>query len=85
MLLLNDRYDANWRVYLDGKPTALLRANYLMRAVAVPPNEHQVEFRFEPEIRPLYVSLAVCVLAVLLCAALVLVREGEGPPQTGKV
>src|SRR5262249_60472105 len=36
ILLLNDRYDPNWKVRVDGKPELLLRCNYLMRGVAVP-------------------------------------------------
>ena len=33
VLLLNDRYDPNWKVSVDGKPETLLRCNYLMRGV----------------------------------------------------
>ena len=33
VLLLNDKYDPNWRVTVDGKPAELLRCNYIMRGV----------------------------------------------------
>ena len=33
VLLLNDKFDANWRVTVDGKPAELLRCNFIMRGV----------------------------------------------------
>jgi hypothetical protein len=72
VLLLNDRFDPNWKVSVDGKPATLLRCNYLMRGVQVPPGEHVVEFRFAPPINTLYISLAVVALGLGLCGFLAL-------------
>ena len=36
-VLINDAYDPDWQVRIDGQPTPLLRADYLLRAIAVPP------------------------------------------------
>ena len=70
VLLLNDKYDPNWQVTVDGQPAALLRCNYLMRGVQVPKGEHRVEFHFRPPINSLYVSLAAIALGgVLLVVA----------------
>ncbi|MGH7992361.1 MAG: hypothetical protein ACREDQ_02520, partial [Limisphaerales bacterium] len=33
VLLLNDKYDPNWHVFVDGKPASLLRCNFIMRGV----------------------------------------------------
>ncbi len=66
MLLLNDRFDPNWKVSVDGKPETLLRCNYLMRGVYLPPGAHTVEFRFQPPVGPLYVSLAAIGVGLLL-------------------
>jgi hypothetical protein len=49
VLLLNDKHSPKWHVYIDGKETELLRCNYLMRGVVVPPGKHEVTFRFEPK------------------------------------
>jgi hypothetical protein len=57
VLLLNERTAPAWRVWVDDKPAALLRCNYLMRGVYLPPGQHTVEFRFEQSLRPLYISL----------------------------
>ena len=47
VLLLNDRFDPQWKVMVDGRMAALLRCNYLMRGVAVPAGEHTVRFSFQ--------------------------------------
>jgi hypothetical protein len=35
VLVLNDRYDPNWRVTIDGQPAPLLRCNFIMRGVSL--------------------------------------------------
>jgi hypothetical protein len=68
ILILNDKHHPEWKVLVDGKPAALLRANYLMRGVQLPAGEHRVEFRFDPATPSLYVSftgLALGLAAVL--------------------
>lgn len=75
ILLLNDKYDPNWRVWVDGQPATLLRCNFIMRGVQIPPGEHQVEFRFTPSLTGLYVSLAALLLGVALLGYLVCVPE----------
>ena len=55
VFLLNDKYDPNWRVTVDGKPANLLRCNYIMRGVYLPAGPHTIEFRFSlPEQVTLY-------------------------------
>ncbi len=65
VLLLNDRFDPDWQVWVDGKPQALLRCNFIMRGVFLPRGAHLVEFRFRPPVKLFYVSLG-CVAAGLL-------------------
>ena len=48
LLVLSDLYYPGWRAELDGRPAPILRANYLMRAVAVPAGRHTVGFLYEP-------------------------------------
>jgi hypothetical protein len=47
-LVLRDTWAKGWTVRLDGEPAALLRADYLFRAVRVGPGTHRVEFRYGP-------------------------------------
>jgi hypothetical protein len=46
VLLLNDRFDPQWSVTVDGKPATLLRCNYIMRGVQLDPGPHTVRFSF---------------------------------------
>jgi hypothetical protein len=68
VFLLNDKYHPDWRATLNGQPATIHRANFLMRAVHLPPGEHQVEFLYRPGTVALYISLAGIVVALGLCA-----------------
>lgn len=39
-------YDGSWSLTIDGEPADLLRVNYLLRAVVVPPGQHEIEMKF---------------------------------------
>ena len=58
VLLLNDHWSPNWRVTVNGQPAELLRCNFVMRGVRLPPGQHDIVFRFQPPNTWLYVSLA---------------------------
>jgi hypothetical protein len=70
VLLLNDRFDPNWRVFVDGKQAELLRCNYIMRGVFLQPGTHTVEFHFSVPHDPLYVTLTAMGVGILLCVFL---------------
>ena len=70
VLLLNDKYDPNWRVLVDGKRSELFRANYIMRGVFLPAGAHTVEFEFSLPHKPLYVSVIFVFLAIVLSGVL---------------
>jgi hypothetical protein len=71
VLLLNDKFDPNWRVTVDGKPAALLRCNFIMRGVYLTPGAHKVEFQFKLPNGPLYVTLTAIAVGVFLLGLLV--------------
>jgi hypothetical protein len=68
VLLLNDKHHPDWQASLDGQPAEILRANFLMRGLAVPPGRHLVEFRYRPSVATWYVSLAAVLAGLGLCA-----------------
>jgi hypothetical protein len=78
VLLLNDRYDGNWRVSVDGQPAQLLRCNFITRGVYVPPGHHTVVWEFE--VRPVgfYLTLGSVCLGLLLCAFLAVTSRKGG-------
>ena len=59
-----------WKVYIDGKPVdgALMKANYLLRAVKVPQGDHTLEMKFEPT--SYYTGLNIARIGSLLLALL---------------
>ncbi len=79
ILLLNDHFDPNWRVSVDGKSAELLRCNYIMRGVYLTPGSHTVEFQYSQPNPPLYVTLTTMVLGVLLCGFLVSLTRKRPP------
>ena len=80
VLLLNDRYDPNWKVRVDGKPETVLRCNYIMRGVYLTPGAHTVEFHFQPPVGPLYVSLAGTGVGLLVLGFVLVTARGSNVP-----
>jgi hypothetical protein len=80
VLLLDERYDPNWRVWVDGKPAPLLRCNFLVRGVYVQPGQHTVEFRFEPPIGTFWVSCGAVLVGLSLIGYLALGRKSAATP-----
>ncbi len=78
-LVLSDLHYPGWTAQVDGRPTEVLRANYLMRAVHIPAGEHEVEFIYRP--LSFTAGLWSSGLGALACAVLFLLsvvrRRGE--------
>jgi len=70
VLLLNDAYDPEWKVLVDGRPAPLLRCNFIMRGAPVPAGTHTVEFKYEISNHSLYVSISAIAAGILLCGCL---------------
>jgi hypothetical protein len=45
-LLVNDQYDPDWQVDINGAPATLFRADYILRAVEIDPGESLVTMRY---------------------------------------
>ncbi len=79
VLLLNDHFDPDWKVFVDGNVEKLLHCNYLMRGVYLLPGTHMVEFKFLPPVGLLYVSLAADGSALLSLGALIFLTYKSRP------
>jgi len=66
LLITSDSYFPGWEATVDGKPTRIYRANYVLRAVKVPPGKHEVHFRFRP--KPFYHGATLSGVSLLLLA-----------------
>jgi hypothetical protein len=72
--LLTDNYYPGWIATIDGKPTQLYRADYTLRAVAVPKGEHVVIFRYTP-VTFTVGSIIACIGVLLSVVAIVCMRR----------
>jgi hypothetical protein len=60
-VFVNDYFDPDWRAYVDGKRTPVIRADAIFRAVAVPTGSHAVELVYRPAPLPFWMPLG-CLL-----------------------
>ena len=65
-LVLSDTYSPYWQAAIDGRPARVLRANYGLRALSVPPGRHDVTFVFH--YRPFYWGLGLTAATLVVFA-----------------
>ncbi len=68
-VILSDTWYPGWTAWLDGKPTALYRADYTFRAVKVDAGTHKIEFDYAPMSFYLGAAISVTTLMVLVLGA----------------
>jgi hypothetical protein len=80
MLLLNDRYDSNWSVTIEGQPATLLQANNHARAVHLPPSasNRAVAFVYHAPTLPTAPSLAALVIGLAVAGIGLKRRDTSG-------
>lgn len=70
LLVLSEMFYPGWKATVDGGNAELLRVNYNLRGVQVPPGKHVVEMSYWPEslTKGAVISLttALCLLAILI-------------------
>jgi|GEM_PF-3475093 len=71
-ILINDQYDPDWQVQLNGRDVPLLRADWLMRAIAVPSGESSIVMRYVAHYRIAGLVLSAQMMA-LVCDGFMLV------------
>ncbi|WP_436517193.1 YfhO family protein [Ekhidna sp. To15] len=57
-------YPEGWRATIDGNETEILRANYVLRALAIPSGSHEVIFEFKP--KTYYVGNTIMLISSIL-------------------
>ena len=79
LLVMSDLHYPGWRATVDGEPTDIYRANYLMRAVHVPAGRHTVVFEYRPASfrMGIILSLAGALAGGALVAAHILRKRRE--------
>lgn len=51
-------YPAGWNAYIDGKQTNIIKTDYFLRGVQVPPGKHSIQLVFEPSTVQLGIQLS---------------------------
>lgn len=74
ILMLNEYYDPDWKVYVNGEERELIKCNYLFRGVEVPEGQCTVEFRYEPASQYLLIALSFGSLTVIVILAVFSIR-----------
>jgi hypothetical protein len=70
ILVLSELYFPGWNAVVNGRPAEILRADYALRAVAVPAGENSVSFNYRP--RSFTVGIAISLISLLLCGVILL-------------
>ncbi len=73
-IVLNDYYDDNWKAYIDGKETDILKGNYLFKSVYIPDDgEHEIVFKYVPKL--LYICIAISFTGYIIFAIALINRK----------
>ena len=65
LVVVSQTYYHDWRAYVDGRETPLLRANHAFQALQVPPGRHQIRLAYED--RAFETGATVSIVAWLGC------------------
>lgn len=68
LVVLSEIHYPGWKAEIDGEPTEILRANYLLRALAVPEGQHRIRMIYRP--LSYYFGLIASILTALLIVRL---------------
>jgi hypothetical protein len=82
VMLLNDKYDAGWKAEIDGKPAEMIKCNFFMQGLQLPPGAHNIVLTFKPPQKGLYISLVALLIGFGLSGILVAVRRSNSRPET---
>jgi hypothetical protein len=86
ILVIGEKWDPGWKAWVNGEPSRILRANYLMRAVEVPPGKNRVRMEYRPSLTGFWIS-TISVLGLALVGAVYGIRrvirllENSGTPR----
>ena len=64
VLVLNDRYNPDWQITVNGEPAEVIQANYIMRGVKVPAGPATIKMNFAPYKSQFMISSLVSIIVI---------------------
>lgn len=64
-LVLSNNYHPGWKCTVNGAPADILKANYIMQAIALPPGENIVIFSFSPALPVIFLWISIATYIAL--------------------
>ena len=74
LAVFSEIYYKDWKAYVDGKETPILKVNYVLRALVIPAGKHEIIFKFEPAVY--YASRTISSISNWLIILLLLASAG---------
>ena len=76
--VFSEVYYPTWQAFIDGNEVKVGRADYILRALAVPAGRHRIEFVFDPVSLKITEAVSSIAMAILIVAAVVCAAFGAG-------
>ena len=65
LVVLSEVYYPSWKAYVDGQPAEVYATDQLLRSVAIPAGDHEVELRYESQALEVGIMISVVAYAVV--------------------
>jgi uncharacterized membrane protein YfhO len=75
ILVLSEIWYPGWKAYDNGKPSEILRANYLLRGIYLDEGLHKVKFLYDPV--SLKMGGSITIISLILISTFILIRRKE--------
>ena len=79
LLVYNIKNDPSWSVKVDGQPSKIVAADYILQGVMLDAGKHTVEFQYRSDEKLFFVSLLTVLAALLISVVYGVVLLFTGP------
>jgi len=77
-------YKKGWQAYIDNKPVSHFKVNYLLRGLIIPEGDHEIVFKFYPEIVKSGVYISIVSYLILFMIFIKLILDKKNVQKTTK-